>query len=77
MAHLMTADHPQSVLEDALGTDAATVMPELGRLADLRVRLPRYALVMPRRARLRRAECAPESAPEEEVKTLSTKHSTG
>jgi hypothetical protein len=37
---------PQEVIEDALGTDSASVLPELVRLTDLRVRVPRYGVVV-------------------------------
>jgi hypothetical protein len=33
---------PQSVIEEALGDDAARVMPEAVRLVELRARVPRY-----------------------------------
>jgi hypothetical protein len=34
------------VIEDALGSDAATVLPDLLRTAELRVRLPRHQIAM-------------------------------
>ena len=33
---------PQEVIEEALGTDAAAVLPEAIRLVELRARVPRY-----------------------------------
>ena len=33
---------PQAVIEEALGDDAARVMPEAIRLVELRARVPRY-----------------------------------
>ncbi len=43
---MLTAQHPQSVIEEALGREATSVMPELVRLAELRVEIPRYQTVM-------------------------------
>ena len=37
---------PQEVIEDALGTDAPSVVPELVWLTDLRVRVPRYGVIV-------------------------------
>jgi hypothetical protein len=37
---------PQEVIEDALGTDAPSALPELVRLTDLRVRVPRYGVIV-------------------------------
>lgn len=37
---------PQEVIEDALGNEVMTVVPELVQLADLKVRVPRYGLVV-------------------------------
>jgi len=37
---------PQSIIEDALGDDAARVMPEAIRLVELRARVPRYQTEM-------------------------------
>jgi len=37
---------PQEVIEDALATDAPSVVPELVRLTDLRVRVPRYGVIV-------------------------------
>jgi hypothetical protein len=34
----------QAAIEDALGTDLERAMPELVRLAELRVRIPRYEI---------------------------------
>ena len=46
VAAMLTAQYPQAVIEDALGEDASSVMPELVRLAELRVDIPRYQTVM-------------------------------
>jgi hypothetical protein len=43
---MMTAQYPQAVIEEALGLEAQAVMPELVRLAELRVAIPRYEVVM-------------------------------
>jgi hypothetical protein len=43
---MITAQHPQAVIENALGSEAASVIPELLRLAELRVAIPRYQMVM-------------------------------
>lgn len=37
---------PQEVIEDALGDDLASVVPELVRLTELRVRVPRYGVIV-------------------------------
>jgi len=37
---------PQEVIEDALGDDSPSVVPELVRLTDLRVRVPRYGVIV-------------------------------
>jgi hypothetical protein len=37
---------PQEVIEDALGNEVMTVVPELVQLADLKVRVPLYGLVV-------------------------------
>lgn len=37
---------PQEVIEDALGTDSPSVVPELVRLTELRVRVPRYGVIV-------------------------------
>jgi hypothetical protein len=44
---------PQDVIEEALGADAASVVPELVRLTDLHVRVPRFGRYS--RARANRA----------------------
>lgn len=46
VAAMITAQHPQSVIEEALGREATSVMPELVRLAELHVEIPRYQTVM-------------------------------
>lgn len=46
VAAILVGDQPPSLLEDALGDDAAAVLPELIRLGELRVRVPRYAIVL-------------------------------
>lgn len=46
VAAMLTAQHPQAVIEKALGSEAPSVMPELVRLAELRVEIPRYQAVM-------------------------------
>jgi hypothetical protein len=46
VAAMITAQHPQATIEKALGRDVASVMPELVRLAELRVEIPRYQTVM-------------------------------
>jgi hypothetical protein len=46
VAAMMTAQYPQAVIEAALGTERTSVMPELVRLAELRVEIPRYQTVM-------------------------------
>jgi hypothetical protein len=45
-AAALTAQCSLQGLEDALGPSAADVMPELARLAQLRVTLPRYQTLM-------------------------------
>jgi hypothetical protein len=37
---------PREVIEEALGADADTVLPEADRLVELRARIPRYQLAM-------------------------------
>ena len=49
VASMMVARYPQSTIEQALGKDVGAVMPEIVRLAELRVRLPRYQGLMLRR----------------------------
>lgn len=46
VAAMITAQHPQAVIEKALGREVTSVMPELVRLAELRVEIPRYQTVM-------------------------------
>lgn len=46
VAAMITAQHPQSVIEEALGREATSVMPELVRLVELHVEIPRYQTVM-------------------------------
>jgi hypothetical protein len=43
---MATAKCSQTIIESALGANVRTVMPELVRLAELRVRIPRYEIVM-------------------------------
>jgi hypothetical protein len=49
VATILTTMHSQAIVEDALGTEAHTVMPELVRLAELRVQVPRFEVVMLRK----------------------------
>lgn len=44
---------PQDLIEVALGTDLSSVMPELVRLTELNVRVPRYGVVVAGRVALR------------------------
>ena len=46
VAAVLVGDQPLSFIEDALGDDAAAVLPELVHLGELRVRIPRYAIVL-------------------------------
>lgn len=46
VAAMITAQHPQAVIEHALDRAVTSVMPELVRLAELRVTIPRYQTVM-------------------------------
>jgi hypothetical protein len=46
VAAMITAQHPQAVIERALGRETISVMSELVRLAELRVEIPRYQTVM-------------------------------
>lgn len=46
VAAMLTARCPQAAIEEALGREIASVMPELVRLAELRVRIPRYQVAM-------------------------------
>ena len=44
---------PQELIEASLGQDLSSVMPELVRLAELHVRVPRYGIVVAGRIALR------------------------
>ena len=44
---------PQELIEASLGQELSTVMPELVRLTELRVRVPRYGVVVATRVALR------------------------
>ena len=44
---------PQELIEVSLGQELSAVMPELVRLTDLRVRVPRYGVVVATRVALR------------------------
>lgn len=46
VAAMITAQHPQATIEKALGREITSVMPDLVRLAELRVEIPRYQTVM-------------------------------
>ena len=46
VAAMITAQYPQQLVEQSLGNDASSVMPELVRLAELRVSIPRYQAAM-------------------------------
>lgn len=46
VAAMITAQHPQAIIEKALAREVTSVMPELVRLAELRVEIPRYQTVM-------------------------------
>lgn len=46
VAAMITAQYPQALIEQALGNEASSVMPELVRLAELRVEIPRYQTMM-------------------------------
>jgi len=43
---LLTARCPQAAIEEALGAQMASVIPEAVRLAELRIRIPRYQIAM-------------------------------
>jgi len=43
---LLTARCPQAAIEEALGAAMASVIPEPVRLAELRIRIPRYQVAM-------------------------------
>lgn len=45
-AAMITAQHPQALIEQALGDDVGSVIPELVRLAELRIQIPRYEIAM-------------------------------
>jgi hypothetical protein len=46
VAAMATAKWPQEVIENALGPHIQAVIPQLVQLAELRVRVPRYEVVM-------------------------------
>jgi hypothetical protein len=46
VATLLTARCPQAAIEEALGAEMASVIPEPVRLAELRIRIPRYQIAM-------------------------------
>ena len=46
VATLLTARSPQAAIEEALGAELASVIPEPNRLAELRIRIPRYQIAM-------------------------------
>jgi hypothetical protein len=46
VAAMITAQYPQAAIEHALGRDVSAVMPELVRLTEIRVAIPRYEVVM-------------------------------
>lgn len=46
VAAMTTAQYPQALIEQALGKDVASVIPEIVRLTELRVEIPRYEVVM-------------------------------
>jgi hypothetical protein len=46
IAVVLTSQYSQAVIEEALAEDAAPVIPELVRLAELRVEIPRYQTAM-------------------------------
>jgi hypothetical protein len=46
VAAMLTARCPQAAIEEALGREIGSVMPELVRLAELRIRIPRYQGLM-------------------------------
>lgn len=43
---MLTARCPQAAIEEALGAQMASVIPEAVRLAELRIRIPRYQIAM-------------------------------
>ena len=46
IAMMLTARYPQAQIESALGAAMRSVIPELVRLAELRIRIPRYQVAM-------------------------------
>lgn len=46
VAAMATAQWPQETIEKALGSEMHEVIPQLVQLAELRVRVPRYEIVM-------------------------------
>lgn len=46
VAAMTTAQYPQALIEQALGKGVTSVIPEIVRLAELRVEIPRYEVVM-------------------------------
>jgi hypothetical protein len=46
VAVMLTARYPHAEIEAALGPEMASVIPEAVRLTELRVRIPRYQVVM-------------------------------
>jgi hypothetical protein len=43
---MLTARCPQAAIEEALGAEMRSVSPEPVRLAELRIRIPRYQIAM-------------------------------
>jgi hypothetical protein len=46
VATLLTARCPQTAIEESLGSELASVIPDSVRLAELRIRIPRYQIAM-------------------------------
>jgi hypothetical protein len=46
VAAMITVEHAHAEIEQALGKDASSVIPELVRLSELRAAIPRYQVVM-------------------------------
>lgn len=46
VAAMATAKWPQEIIEQALGPEIQAVMPKLVQLAELRIKVPRYEVVM-------------------------------
>lgn len=46
VAAMITAQYPQALIEQALGDEVTSVIPELVRLAELRILIPRYEVAM-------------------------------